>query len=234
MQMNILAPLPKRRKIAVIGGGISGMGAAYTMSKSDHVVLFEAEARLGGHARTVLAGRSGHQPVDMGFIVFNYANYPSLTNLFEELDVPVTKSNMSFGASVRGGRVEYALASLDSMFAQRRNLLDPRFLRMCRDIFKFNSKGLDIARGSDLSIGEFLKVLGTGEWFKEYYLLPLSGAIWSTPKEKIMDFPAASMIQFFENHALLSATGQHQWYTCLLYTSPSPRDRTRSRMPSAA
>ena len=211
--MNILAPLPKPRKIAVIGGGISGMGAAYKMSKSDHVVLFEAEARLGGHARTVLAGRSGHQPVDMGFIVFNYANYPSLTNLFEELDVPVTKSNMSFGASVRGGRVEYALASLDSMFAQRRNLLDPRFLRMCRDIFKFNSKGLDIARGSDLSIGEFLKVLGTGEWFKEYYLLPLSGAIWSTPKEKIMDFPAASMMQFFENHALLSATGQHQWYT---------------------
>ena len=211
--MNMVAPLLKRRKIAVIGGGISGMGAAYTMSKSDNVVLFEAEARLGGHARTVIAGQESNQPVDMGFIVFNHANYPELTALFNDLDVPITESNMSFGASVRGGSVEYALASLDSIFAQRRNLLDPRFLRMCRDILKFNSRGLDIARGCDLSIGEFLNALGTGEWFKNYYLLPLSGAIWSTPKDKIMDFPAASMMQFFENHALLGVSGQHQWYT---------------------
>ena len=211
--MNKLTPFFKPRKIAVIGGGISGMGAAYAMSKTDNVVLFEAERRLGGHARTVLAGRKNDQPVDTGFIVFNHANYPELTALFKELDVPVTKSNMSFGASVRGGRVEYALASLDSMFAQRRNLFDPRFIKMCRDILKFNSKGLDIARGGDLNIGEFLKALGTGNWFKKYYLLPLSGAIWSTPKEKILDFPAASMMQFFENHALLGITGQHQWYT---------------------
>ncbi len=211
--MNMVAPLLKRRKIAVIGGGISGMGAAHIMSESDNVVLFEAEQRLGGHARTVIAGRQSNQPVDMGFIVFNHANYPELTALFKDLDVPITESNMSFGASVRGGRVEYALASLDSMFAQRRNLLDPRFLRMCRDILRFNSKGLDIVRGRDCTIGEFLKALGTGEWFKYYYLLPLSGAIWSTPKEKIMDFPAASMMQFFENHALLGVTGQHQWYT---------------------
>ena len=120
--MNMVAPLLKRRKIAVIGGGISGMGVAHIMSRSDNVVLFEAESQLGGHARTVIAGQEGNQPVDMGFIVFNHANYPELTALFDKLDVPVTKSNMSFGASVRGGRVEYALASLDSMFAQRRNL----------------------------------------------------------------------------------------------------------------
>lgn len=211
--MNMEAPLLKRRKIAVIGGGISGMGAAHFMSNSDNVVLFEAEPRLGGHARTVIAGQDSNQPVDMGFIVFNHANYPELAALFKDLDVPITKSNMSFGASVRGGRVEYALASLDSIFAQRRNLLDLRFLRMCRDILKFNSRGLDIARGRDLSIGELLKELGTAEWFKDYYLLPLSGAIWSTPKEKIMDFPAASLMQFFKNHALLGVTGQHQWYT---------------------
>ncbi len=211
--MKMVAPLHTPRKIAIIGGGISGMGAAFTLSQTNNVVLFEAEPRLGGHARTVIAGRENNQPVDMGFIVFNYPNYPQLTALFKDLDVPVIRSNMSFGASVRGGRVEYALASFDSMFAQRRNLLDPRFLKMCRDILKFNSKGLDIARGCDLSIGEFLKALGTGDWFKDYYLLPLSGAIWSTPKEKIMDFPAASMMQFFENHALLGVKGQHQWYT---------------------
>ena len=117
-----MAPLLKRRKIAVIGGGISGMGAAHLMSNSDNVVLFEAEPRLGGHARTVIAGQDSNQPVDMGFIVFNHANYPELAALFKDLDVPITKRNMSFGASVRGGRVEYALASLDSIFAQRRNL----------------------------------------------------------------------------------------------------------------
>ena len=211
--MNMVVPLLKPRNIAVIGGGISGMGAAYAMSRADNVVLFEAEKRLGGHARTVLAGHENNQPVDMGFIVFNYANYPKLAALFKDLDVPVTKSTMSFGASVRGGRIEYALASMDSMFAQRRNFLDPRFLKMCRDILRFNSKGLDTVRESDLSIGEFLKALGTGKWFKDYYLLPLSGAIWSTPKKRIMDFPAASMMQFFENHALLGVSGQHQWYT---------------------
>ena len=211
--MKMLAGHPNPRKIAIIGGGISGMAAAYALSNNIHVTLFEAGDRLGGHAKTVLAGSSRSQPVDMGFIVFNYANYPLLTSLFEELSVPIVKSNMSFGASVRNGRLEYGLASLNSVFAQRRNAFDPRFLRMCRDILKFNSKGLEIARRGNLTIEEFLLELGTGKWFKDYYLLPLSGAIWSSPKEQIMKFPALSMMQFFENHALLGITGQHQWYT---------------------
>ena len=202
------------RKIAVIGGGISGMGAAYALGQSHNVVLFEAEPRLGGHARTIMAGKSGDQPVDTGFLVFNYANYPLLTRLFDELDVPVTKSDMSFGASLKGGRMEYALATLDSLFAHRANIVNPKFLRMVRDIFHFNKNALRLAsRAPKLTTGEFLQELGTGDWFREYYLLPLSGAIWSTPIEKIMDFPAHAMIQFFENHALLSHTGQHQWYT---------------------
>jgi predicted NAD/FAD-binding protein len=201
------------QRIAVIGGGISGMGSAYKLSKHARVTLFEAEERLGGHARTKIAGKRGDQPVDTGFIVFNYACYPHMTALFDELDVPVVKSNMSFGASIGGGRLEYGLASLDALFAQRMNALNPKFLAMVRDILRFNKTALRVAQDRSLTIAQFLEKLGTGDWFRDFYLLPLSGAIWSTPTQKIMDFPAYAMIQFFENHALLNTTGQHQWYT---------------------
>ncbi|MCE0507370.1 FAD-dependent oxidoreductase [Roseivivax sp. GX 12232] len=202
---------PKR--IAVIGAGISGMGAAHALCEAHEVTLIEAEPRLGGHARTKIAGRNGDQPVDTGFIVFNYANYPQLARLFAALDVPVVKSNMSFGASLSGGRLEYGLASLGALFAQPRNVANPRFLRMVRDIFRFNARALASSRDRSQSLGDFLEALRTGPWFRDYYLLPLSGAIWSTPTEKILDFPAHALVNFFENHALLSATGQHQWYT---------------------
>ncbi len=201
------------RKIAVIGAGVSGMGAAHALAPNHHVVLFEAEKRLGGHARTRMAGRNGDQPVDTGFIVFNYANYPHLTALFDQLDVPVVKSNMSFGASFDGGRMEYGLASLNALFATRTNVASPRFLRMVRDILRFNAEGLQASRDEALTIGELLTKLRLSDYFRDHYLLPFSGAIWSTPKEKILDFPAYAMMKFFDNHALLSATGQHQWYT---------------------
>lgn len=201
------------KNIAVIGAGISGMGAAHMLAKSHRVTLFEAENCLGGHARTRMAGPHGDQAVDTGFIVFNYANYPHLAALFDELDVPVTPSNMSFGASIDGGRFEYGLASLSAVFAQKRNMTNPRFLRMLRDIVHFNAKALEAADQDGLTIAGLLDKLGTGPWFRDYYLLPLSGAIWSTPLEKIMDFPARTMIQFFENHALLHHSGQHQWFT---------------------
>jgi hypothetical protein len=207
------AEAPKK-KIAVIGAGISGMGAAYMLAQDHRVVLIESEPRLGGHARTLISGKNGDQPVDTGFIVFNYANYPHLAALFDELDVPVTKSEMSFGTSIDGGRVEYGLASLDAVFAQRRNLANPRFLRMTRDIMYFNANALRVANDNpDLTIGQFLEKLGTGDWFRDYYLLPFSGAIWSTPPDKILEFPAHPLVQFFENHALLNYSGQHQWYT---------------------
>ena len=189
------------------------MGAAYKLSEHNRVTLYEAEQRLGGHARTKMAGKRGDQPVDTGFIVFNYANYPHMAELFEELSVPVVKSNMSFGASIGGGRLEYGLASLDALFAQRMNAVNPRFLGMVRDILRFNKNALKLSKDRTITVAEFLEKLGTGTWFRDYYLLPLSGAIWSTPKQKIMDFPAHAMIQFFENHALLNTTGQHQWYT---------------------
>lgn len=211
MPFETRTPAPKR--IAVIGAGISGLGAAHLLADSHNVVLFEAEARLGGHARTVVAGKRRDQPVDTGFIVYNTANYPHLTRLFDELDVPVTESNMSFGASLAGGRIEYALSNLNATFAQRRNLVRPQFLAMIRDIFRFNANATRIARDTGMTIREFLHELGTGPWFRDYYLLPLSGAIWSTPTQGILDFPAHAMIRFFENHNLLGYSGQHQWYT---------------------
>ena len=161
----------------------------------------------------MIAGKRGDQPVDTGFLVFNYVNYPHLVRLFEKLDVPVVPSSMSFGVSMNAGALEYALNSLDTLFAQRRNLVSPKYLGMVRDIFRFNKHALRIAQDKDLTVGEFLKVLGTGDWFRDKYLLPFSGAIWSMPVEDVMDFPAHAMIQFFENHALLSHTGQHQWHT---------------------
>ena len=201
------------RKIAVIGAGISGMGAAHALAKDHRVVLFEACARLGGHARTRLAGPRGDVAVDTGFIVFNHANYPHLKALFDHLSVPVVESNMSFGTSFDGGRLEYALTSLDALFAQRRNAANPRFLRMIRDIFHFNKYGLAACLDTDLTIRGLLSKLGLSDFFRDHYLLPFSGAIWSTPKEKILDFPAHALLKFFDNHALLGATGQHQWYT---------------------
>lgn len=201
------------RKIAVVGAGITGMGAAHMLAKDHRVVLFEAENRLGGHARTRMAGPNADTPVDTGFIVFNYANYPKLTALFDHFDVPVVKSNMSFGASFDGGRLEYGLAGANAIFAQRRNIVNPKFLRMIRDILHFNKHGLDASAEEGLTIGDLMIKLNLSEYFRDHYLLPFSGAIWSTPKEKIMDFPAKAMMQFFDNHALLQSTGQHQWYT---------------------
>ena len=200
------------RRIAVIGGGIAGMSAAHMLGDDNAVVLYEAEKRLGGHARTVMAGKRGDQPVDTGFIVFNTVNYPHLVKLFDKLDVPIAPSSMSFGASIDGGRIEYALASLDTLFAQRKNLLNPRFLGMITDILRFNKHAVSVAKPG-MVIRDLLAALGTGDYFRDYYITPFSGAIWSTPTKGILDFPADAMIRFFDNHRLLHTEGQHQWFT---------------------
>ena len=160
-----------------------------------------------------MAGRNGDQPVDTGFIVFNYANYPHLTRMFQDLDVPVAKSDMSFGASINDGKIEYGLNSLSALLAQPRNMLRPGFSRMVRDILRFNKKAEAMTDETSLTIGEFMDDLKLGDWFQRYYLMPLCGAIWSTPPAKIRSFPARALIQFFRNHALLSTHGQHQWWT---------------------
>jgi predicted NAD/FAD-binding protein len=199
-------------RVAVIGGGVSGLAAAHSLRGDADVTLYEAEPRLGGHARTVLAGVRGDRPVDTGFMVFNYATYPHLGRLFQQLEVPVVRSDMSFGVSIDRGRIEYALTSLSALFAQRRNAMRPGFLRMLRDIQRFNAAA-EAAAEDDPTIGELAGTLGLGDWFRRYYLVPICGAIWSTPESEIEAFPARVLLRFFRNHGLLGIYGQHQWWT---------------------
>jgi len=211
--MSFDAPHPRAQRIAIIGSGISGLAAAWQLAPHNRVTIYEAESRLGGHSRTILAGRNGDQPVDTGFIVFNYANYPHLTRMFADLDVPVERSDMSFGVSIDQGRIEYALRDLRGLVAQKRNVARPGFYRMLADIAKFNARAVEMAQNDDITIDALMDALNMGDWFRRYYLLPICGAIWSTPAMEIGAFPARSLMRFFENHALLSATGQHQWWT---------------------
>lgn len=202
------------QRIAVIGGGISGLATAWGLSSHHQVTLYEAETRLGGHARTRMAGKRGDQAVDTGFIVFNYVNYPHLTGLFRDLDVPVRKSDMSFGVSLGNGAVEYALRSGNALFGQRRNIANPAFWGMIRDIMRFNAQAFAAAAGKpDLSITALLETLGTGQRFRDHYLFPICSAIWSTPRAGIGDFPAETLIRFMRNHGLMQARGRHGWWT---------------------
>lgn len=202
------------QRIAIIGGGISGLSAAWLLSRHHQVTVYEAAPRFGGHARTVMAGLRGDQPVDTGFIVFNYANYPHLTGLFRDLDVPVQKSEMSFGVSLDGGRLEYALRSGNALFGQRSNLVSPGFHGMIRDILRFNQRAeMAAAEAPGLTIGALVERLHLGQRFRDHYLYPICAAIWSTPTQDITGFPAQALLRFMRNHALMSASGQHQWWT---------------------
>jgi predicted NAD/FAD-binding protein len=197
-----------RKKIAIVGGGIAGLSAAYYLSAFHDITLYEAASRLGGHARTVLAGKNGDQPVDTGFIVFNYATYPLLTRLFRDLDVPVMKSEMSFGASIDNGQLEYGLNSWRAITAQKSNLLKPQYY-----ILRFGKRAEAAATDDEKTVGELVDELGLGSWFRDKYLMPMCGAIWSTPTEDVDGFPAKSLVQFFRNHALLAGQKEHQWWT---------------------
>lgn len=202
------------QRIAIIGGGISGLSCAMALCQDHIVTLFEADNRFGGHARTVLAGRSGKQPVDTGFIVFNHVNYPHLTGMFRDLDVPIVKSDMSFGVSLNGGQFEYALRNGNALFGQRRNMFDPRFYTMLRDILRFNARAEGvIAAKPALTIAELIVEMGLGQRFRDHYLYPFCGAIWSTPDHDIGAFPAQALLRFMRNHGLMSRQEHHQWWT---------------------
>lgn len=202
-------------KIAIIGAGISGLAAAYLLRQQHHITVYEKNDYIGGHSRTVEVNtQDGIVPVDTGFIVFNYRNYPNLTGLFEQLEVPVAKSDMSFSASIDDGWLEYGTQKVSNLFAQKRNLFSLSFWRMIRDILRFQKQAhayIDAEPG--ISLGQCLDELKMGDWFREYFLLAMGGAIWSTPLNRMLEFPAATFVRFFDNHGLLTVNDQPQWYT---------------------
>lgn len=205
----------KRKKIAIIGSGISGLGAASLLHPHHDITVYEKNSYIGGHSRTVeVKTDNGVIPVDTGFIVFNYRNYPLLTRLFAHLQVPVAKSEMSFGASIQDGWLEYGTQHLHNMFAQKHNLLRPAYWRMIVDILRFNATAKRFADSApSVTLGECLDALRMGPWFRNYFLLAVGGAIWSTPPEQMLKFPARTFIRFFDNHGLLTVNNQPQWYT---------------------
>jgi len=195
------------KRVAVIGSGISGASAAWSLSHRHRVALYEADDRPGGHTRTVDVDHDGtHIPVDVGFIVFNERNYPELCALFDHLDVACETTNMSFSMSLDGGAREWCGQNYLTVFAQKRNLVSPGFLWMLREILRFNRQARrdrDSGMLDRLSIGDYLAERRFSRRFRDDYLIPMAAAIWSTPRVKMLDFPARSFIQFFENHRLM-------------------------------
>lgn len=205
----------RRLKIAVVGSGISGLSAAWLLSKRHDVTLIEAEGRLGGHSCTVdaPAGDNG-VPVDTGFIVYNEPSYPNLTALFRHLDVPTKATDMSFAVSRDDGALEYAGTDLAGLFAQKRNILRPRFWSMLADLVRFyRNAPADLPEMGLMPLGDYLDAKGYGTTFREDHLYPMAAAIWSTPCRQIQDYPAAAFIRFCENHGLLKFTDRPVWRT---------------------
>jgi predicted NAD/FAD-binding protein len=205
--------------IAIIGSGIAGMGCAHFLQREHSFTLFEQHDYTGGHTNTVTvpeAGTGRPLPIDTGFMVFNYETYPQLTRLFAELKVPVKKTSMSFSVRHEDSGLEFAGSSLNHLFAQRRNLLSPRFIRMLLSIDRFNREAvaaLDDPAWAGIALGDYVKQRGYGDDFFELYLVPMSSAVWSTPPAKMLEFPATTLLRFFHNHGFLGLNTQHQWWT---------------------
>lgn len=216
------------RRVAVIGSGISGLAVAWKLSQRNdmHVTLYEAASYCGGHAHTVdvslpnAAGESVTHGVDTGFLVFNERTYPQLIRLFGSLKVEVARSEMSFSVQAGAGlgSVVWSGNNLDTVFAQRRNLLRPRFLRMLADLLRFNRVTTALARAGDdqrlgQSIGEFLDQHRFSQAFRDWYFLPMIGCIWSCPTEQMLRFPVGTLVRFCHNHGLLQVNNRPQWFT---------------------
>lgn len=203
--------------IAVIGSGISGLSCAWLLAKHHRVTIYEADDRVGGHSCTVdVPGAGVSSPVDMGFIVYNEPTYPNLTALFRHLDVPNEATCMSLAVSLDGGALEYGGDSVSALFAQKKNLIRPRFWRMLRDLVRFyRSAPRDLAGlDKDLcTLGAYLDEKGFCDALQDDHLLPMAAAIWSSPACAIRDYPAASFIRFCQTHGLLKLTGRPIWRT---------------------
>lgn len=204
-------------KIAIIGTGIAGMGCGHLLHEKYDLTFFEALDYIGGHTHTVTVEEDG-KPVyiDTGFMVFNYQTYPNLCALFEEIKAPVKKTDMSFSVQYLPAKLEYSGSSMNHLFAQRRNIFNPAFLKMLMQINRFNKESVEILddpKYADYSIGKYIEEFGYSQDMLWKYLIPMSSAVWSTPMKDILDFPAVSLIRFFKNHGFLGLDTQHQWYT---------------------
>jgi predicted NAD/FAD-binding protein len=201
-------------KIAVVGSGIAGLGAAWRLSKQHEVVLFESEDRLGGHTHTHAVHQAGRDyAVDSGFIVFNRDNYPLLSRLFDELGVASQPTTMSFSVQDARSGLEYNATDLDGLFCQRRNLVSPRFWGMVRDIFRFyrEAPALLAETGDGPSLGDYLREHRYSPLFVEDHLIPMASALWSSPAEGILGFPAKYLVRFMDNHHMLQVQGRPPW-----------------------
>lgn len=211
------AAIGGKRRIAVVGSGISGLSCAWLLSKSVDVVLYETENRPGGHSNTVLApGVTRDIPVDTGFIVYNDRNYPNLVKLFEQLNVPTLPSNMSFAASLGGGAFEYSGSGLSGLMGQKSNIFRPRFWRMVKDILRFYKEApglLDRPELEGVSLGDYLASANYAPSFVEDHLLPMGAAIWSTTASEMRLYPLHAFIRFFANHGLLVLKDRPRWRT---------------------
>ena len=216
-------------RVAIIGSGISGLAAAHALHGRADITLFEAGDYFGGHTHTVdvsLPADHGQglvtHGVDTGFLVFNERTYPKLIQLFDELGVETARSDMSFSVKVpdamSGAGLEWSGASLGSVFAQRSNLVNPKFLRMLADIIRFNRITTALARSkrdADMQqpLGDFLRAQKFTDQFRDWYFLPMMGCIWSCPTDQMLQFPVATMIRFCHNHGLIQITDRPQWWT---------------------
>ena len=203
-------------KIGIIGSGISGLSCAYYLHRDHEVHVFERAERIGGHTATVDVAMGGRRfAIDTGFIVFNDWTYPNFIALMDELGVSSKPTEMSFSLSDRDSGLEYAGSNFNTLFAQRSNLLSPRFLGMLRDIVRFNKEAIaDLEAGTlspDMSLGEYLQKGGYGRAFIDYYLVPMGAAIWSADVPVMLDFPLQFFVRFFRNHGLLSVRNRPQW-----------------------
>ena len=203
-------------KIAVIGSGISGLSAAYFLSKRHKVDLFEKNDHFGGHSYTVDAEYEKDKKifVDVGFIVFNHLTYPNLINFFRENKIDIEKSNMSFSVSVKDTSIEYCGKGLSGIFANRNNLFNIKFLKMFFDILNFykkssNLKNLDVNE----TLGNYLKKQNLSKFFIDYHLIPMVSAIWSMPPNESSTMPLKFFLNFFQNHGLFKLKDRPQWYT---------------------